>query len=438
MSSLNLEIGGTPLKLSFVAYALVVSLLTVRNTCGQETQTPEKDSSLVMPILLAKNERESGNPLATLHAMRELEDRYLASRAFSKIYPEIRLNYEQFLGKPDAGIRAMHLPALRRDHQTVDVSIFDTHEPRTAIDVICQLGEETRIVIWGEEHHLSQTRSLYEAMLRELWRRGYRYLAAEVFTHEVMEEGFQSPDYKSGYYMMDPVYASAVRTAVRLGYQLIAYDTNERGSDEDSGFRDRKQAENIKTLIFDRDPNAKVLILAGRGHAAETPPVDGWKPMASVLKKLTGIDPLTIYAPTMSERLLKDAEHPWYKYAVDRLHITEPTIFVDVETETPLGFENCDAYVFWPRVTLRHGRPDWLRTTLGRKDVSIPESLCKGSGLRLAQAFDKESTAREIPVDQVLIEPGQDTPVLVLPEGEYWLRVIDAHGNSWGPVNIVH
>ena len=42
----------------------------------------------------------------------------------------------------------------------------------------------------------------------------------------------------------------------------------------------------LKRLVFDVDPGAKLLVLAGRGHAAEVPPADGWTPMASVLKQL--------------------------------------------------------------------------------------------------------------------------------------------------------
>ena len=88
-------------------------------------------------------------------------------------------------------------------------------------------AKKTHLVIWGEEHHLPQTRSLYEALLRLLWKQGYRYLAAETFDDQVMNPEFKYPDYRSGFYTMDPVYASAVRRAKDLGYRLIAYETKE-------------------------------------------------------------------------------------------------------------------------------------------------------------------------------------------------------------------
>ena len=79
-----------------------------------------------------------------------------------------------------------------------------------------------------------------------------------------MADDFRGPDYSSGYYLMDPVYASAVRTARALGYELVAYEVHERGPADDPSFRDRRQAEHIKERILDRDPDARVLIIAGR------------------------------------------------------------------------------------------------------------------------------------------------------------------------------
>jgi len=72
-------------------------------------------------------------------------------------------------------------------------------------------ARRTRLVIWGEEHHLPQTRSLYEVLLRTLWRQGYRYLAAETFADELMNADFSYPDLpvrvlssRSGFRLCDP------------------------------------------------------------------------------------------------------------------------------------------------------------------------------------------------------------------------------------------
>jgi hypothetical protein len=251
----------------------------------------------------------------------------------------------------------------------------------------------------------------------------------------VMQTGFRVPDYRSGYYVMDPVFASAVRTATRLGYRLVAYDTTERGPPDDGSFRDRRQAENLKRLVFDADPAARLFVLAGRGHAAEVPPADGWKPMASVLKQLTGIDPFTVYAPTMSQRQRREDEDPLYRFATGKGLVTKPTIFAGDAGEC-VGPASCDAYVFWPRFEVAGGRADWLAKTLGRQPAAIPSALLQRPGLQLVQVFLPDEPATVIPIDQILLRPGEPTPVLMLPAGQFWSRAIDAKGSVVGPVAL--
>jgi hypothetical protein len=261
-----------------------------------------------------------------------------------------------------------------------------------------------------------------------LWVDGYRYLAAETFDDRVMAGGFRTPDYETGLYTWDPVFANAVRTAVGLGYTLIAYDTKERGPAGDASFRDRRQAENIKSRVFDADSGARVLVIAGRGHASEVTAPGGWTPMASVLKRLTGIDPLTVYGPTMSERQTREEEDPQYRFATARGLVAEPTIFVSLAEGKVFGTDSFDAYVFWPRVTELDGRPDWLAAIPGRRRVPVPSIHTVGRGLRLLQAFFAGDSANAIPADQVLLGRGSDAKALVLPLGKYWLRTIDPDG----------
>ena len=406
---------------SKLSLALVVCMVA---QCALEAQTPQEET-LVFPGLLKREALEAGNPLATYAAMLDLEPQYQKSKIFAGIYPEIRFNFEEFLGFPLAGVQAMSLPMYRRKTPSVETPIPASYKPESAVKVIEREAQKTRIVVWGEEHHLPQTRSLYEPLLRALWRHGYRYLAAEAFTEEVMSQGFRYPDYKSGYYLFDPVFASAVRVAKDMGYKLIAYDTKERGPSGDASFRDRTQAENIKARTFDLDPHAKVFIIAGRGHASEETAQDGWTPMASVLKRLTGIDPLTVYAPAMSQRLTSEQEDPLYRFATSRGLVKQPTIFVNRTEGRLLGSDSFDAYIFWPRIKVEDGRPDWMSQALGRRRTQISPQLRSGRGMRLVQAFREGDPASAIPVDQVILNEPDDRKALMLPKGRYWLRTID-------------
>src|SRR2546430_1558815 len=244
---------------SRVLLALLLCLSTQHSLAGQECiansgttllfvesfsyeSTASQEPTLVFPGLLKKEALEAGNPLATYAAMIDLEPQYRQSKIFAGIYPEIRFNFEEFLGLPLAGVQAMTLPALHRKTPSMEPPIPVSYEPESALKIIEREAGKTRLVVFGEEHHLPQTRSLYESLLRMLWRQGYRYLAAETFTDKVMRPDFKYPDYQSGFYTRDPVFASAVRVAKDMGYKLIAYDTEERGPSGDASFRDRTQA----------------------------------------------------------------------------------------------------------------------------------------------------------------------------------------------------
>jgi hypothetical protein len=410
----------------FLFGAIVLSPLQA----GLRSKTPAQEGALVPPMLLRRSQLEAGNPLATYAAMVDLETRYRASKPLSRVYEEVRLNFEQFLGDPTAGVKAMGLPGFRVDWSAVPKRIPDGCVPEDALSVVEREARRTRVVIWAEEHHLPQTRSLFEPMLERLWAQGYRYFAAETFADRVMEPDFHWPDYRSGYYLLDPVFAAAVSKAKKLGYRLVSYDTSERGPDGDQSFRDRTQAANIKARIFDKDAAARVLIIAGRGHSSETVAPDGWTPMAACLKQTTGIDPFTVYAPTMSERRTRAEEHPWYVDANSNGLVKKPVIFVRGRSGETLGSGSCDAYVFWPTVRLMDGRPDWMATTLGRKSRQIPTTLRVGEGRRLVQVFATSAPSNTIPIDQVLLPAAGSEPALMLPPGDYRVRTIDENSNE--------
>jgi hypothetical protein len=253
--------------------------------------------------------------------------------------------------------------------------------------VIEREAERTRIVIWGKEHHLPQTRSLYEPMLRLLWSHRYRYLGAETFAESVMAPDFRVPTFPSGVYLRDPVYADAVRVARDMGYRLVAYQESGAAPSGDASFGDRRQAENLQARVFARDPRATLIVLAGRGHASEVTAPDGWTPMASVLKRITSIDPFTVFAVRMGERRTSEEEDPQYRFATAHGLIGRPTIFTNKSTGRTLGDESFDAFVFWPRTRIVNGGPDWLVTVPGRRPTDIPPALKVGNGVRLVQAF---------------------------------------------------
>jgi len=408
-------------------YILAVCLLFSFPGLGISQQLNE--NRLIPPILLENQQRLDGNPLATYVAMLEKQAQYLRS-PFADIYKEQKYNIEQFMGVAYSDMKAMSLEHLKITYEESAQPVPENFSPINIISLLNNEADAHQVIIYGEEHHLPQTRSIYEEMLEVLWNHGFRYLAAETFTSEVEKANYGNITPSSGYYVQDPVYANALRFALNKGYKLISYDNNE----ED---RDKAQAENIYKKVFEKDPSAKVFIIAGRGHIAEYVQSGDWKPMGFRLKELTGIDPLTLYAPTMSDRLVESEKNPLYRYAVENKLLNGVTIFQDSATNTYLGQEGgFDAYVFFPPPKLINGRPDWLFTIPGRKSVEIRKEIFPSDTLVLIQAHRIDDPDNAVPVDQLLVKSNSGKSYLALPKGEFKIRAIDTKGNSINVQNI--
>lgn len=397
------------------ALLLSVSLSSNLYSGAQQNDKKGIDSIPEFPALVKRKQLYSGNPLAQYIALKKMESKYLNS-VFKDPYKELLKNFEQFLGFPLAGVEAMQLKTLKQDYGERSESPGPNYTLVPAINVLKEQAKTQRIIIWGEEHHLSQTRSLYEEMIRELWHYGFRYLAAESFTDKIENRNLKYVNYQCGLYTRDPLFSNAVHAAIQMGYKLIAYDNNEKE-------RDKVQAENIYKKVFENDPDAKILILAGRSHIVEEKTADGWEPMGYWLKKMTGIDPFTIYAPVMSERLTPQEEHPVYKYITQNAGLNQVSVLKD--TLTGIFYRNdrfFDAYVFFPRVQLANNRPNWLYSVMHRKPVSIPKKFLRKHELVLIQAFSKGQLVTDIPFDQVTVS-GIKTKLALAP-GVYSIRAV--------------
>lgn len=384
----------------------------------------QSDKDMLRPPLVLHNDSTlNGNPFPNYKEMLILEEKYVKFPPLTRVYWEQRYMAEEFMGLHQSGLEAM---GLFKSGWNVDDTIPDFYNPVSAIQVIKEEATKTKIVIWAEEHHLQQTRSYYSLMIHELWKLGYRYLAAESFSPKIQSLSSNFLSYESGLYTRDPVFAFAVHEALLLGFKIIDYDPLELGGPADINFRDRKSAENILSKVFMKDSAAKLLIFAGRLHTAECTE-NGWEPLGAVLKRITNINPFTIYAPTMTERLKPEEEHPAYKQAITNFKIKEPTIFKNKKDGSLYTLNGTfDAYVFFPRTTLINGRPNWLFTIQGRKKITL--KLPISNEMILVQALPLQDKVGIVPIDQYLTKPGSKKVALALPQGKYLIRFIIGKG----------
>jgi hypothetical protein len=256
---------------------------------------------------------------------------------------------------------------------------------------------------------------------------GYTILAAEAFSNpdsaedspvtRMARDGY--PRLESGHYTNDPVFADFVRQALKLGFRPVAYEQRQSQSPPGGGIaaREQAQADNIAALVA-ANPDSKFFIYVGFSHVLEAAVDRDGEPvewMAARLKKLTGIDPLTIDQANPSEL----ASNRWGRdaFALVAPRIGRPSVLRLSGADLRVG-ENghaVDLQIFHPPIRLVNGRPSWLRG-MGRTARPVPANLVPLQGRRLVQAFLAGEGERAIPVDQVLVEAGKPVPRLMLPK----------------------
>jgi hypothetical protein len=362
---------------------------------------------------------------------------------FAGDYPAAYAMEEKFLAhlEPRIKFRA-------RNAKEITSSPLENYSPRSAVNAIAEAADKHRIVIVNEEHRTPVHRALTNRLLSVLYQKGFRYLAVETLRAddaELNRRGY--PTQKSGYYTPDPVFGDVIRQAIRIGFKMVAYEAEQRCPKPEEfvacqNYREVTQAQNIYDRILKNDPQAKILIHAGRGHASKGKEEDGFAFMARHLWDISGIEPFSVDQENYSERKNPVDERPLYRFVTAKnLLLKEPTVF-----QSPEGryFSDSDGYnlrVFTPRAQYAGGRPDWLRlggtrrpsrVNLKKLNLKIRRGKLQSDEPLLIQAFIRGESADAIPIDQIILYPKQSISVLMLPKGNFRIRTIDKKGKLIG------
>lgn len=299
---------------------------------------------------------------------------------------------------------------------------LDGYVPADALETVARAAAARQVVMINEAHPVPQHRAFTLQLLARLRREGYTWFAAETLFAEdtaLNRRGFPVPG--TGAYTQEPVYGDLVRTALRLGFRVVAYEAP-LGVNRDP--RERAQAANLAGRILGADPRARIVVHAGYGHIAKAVPEGALVPMAMRFRELTGIDPLTVDQATMTERSRPEVEQPLYRAVAARDGLTRPTVFVNAAgqpwSHNPAAY---DVVVFSPRSRYEQGRPTWLRMGGLRAPHALPHDVCAGARACLVQARLEAESADAVPVDQVLVAAGEPVPALMLPPGRFRVTV---------------
>lgn len=303
---------------------------------------------------------------------------------------------------------------------------------RDAVQEIAGRAASARIVILNEAHDSPRDRAFALEVARALRPLGYSLLAAEAIINHAepaerdaalarfAADGF--PRRRTGTYVMDPVFADFLRQSLALGYRPFAYESTDRGTAASPVdrivIREQGQAENLAEILR-RNPGSKLLVFVGYGHLMEslrTTPEGQLEWMAARLKRLTGIDPLTVDQTLFDET--RAADRVWRRLLEPRLGRRPAIPFLDGAPLLGGAYgSGVDLQVVHPPLRLVRGRPDWMRR-IGRRPVDIPRRLLPTSGRRLVQAFVATEPEDAIPLDQIIVEAGRPAPPLMIPRGQ--------------------
>jgi hypothetical protein len=158
--------------------------------------------------------------------------------------------------------------------------------------------------------------------------------------------------------------------------------------------------------------------------------------MAYEFQKMTGIDPLCFCTTTYFEREKPNLEMAEYKMATNQGLIDIPRVFINDKGETYGTWGYID--IFFPRQKFDHGRADWLSRESGRVALPIPQGCIAKEGLQLVQAYRQDEIKDAVPIDRIMIKPGETPPVLMLPpNGKYMVRGTDSQGKLIGETTVV-
>lgn len=338
-----------------------------------------------------------------------------------------------FVGDDQGAIAAFDAmsPSGRIAVSPANKEIIDSSSVEDAISAIVKMASKRQVVIINEAHHVSMHRAFGLTLAKELKKIGFTHLAVEALDPadlDPLDKGYA--DFRSGYYVREPVFAQFLRETKASGWTLVSYESISPSGNlsrtEQVLSREIGQAKNIVDRIFSQKPDAKVLIYVGYAHAAKVAlPWPGERPMAwmaAQLKKLTGIDPLTIDQSILFERNVALPANAVFQEVVSTFSPTAPIVIKRKDGsagvfEYPSGA--FDLQVLHPPTKRTAGRATWLMTLANRRPVDIPVSLLSDKSRRLIYAFHEGDPASAAPADVVLVTPGSPVPKFMLPPGKF-------------------
>jgi len=380
-------------------------------------------------------------PKSNLHYLFPLYHAFKDEEKFKKIYSEKGYYDEVSQYLAFAGDYRTALQYLVKSYDSIDDAtrrkIYRTAaglkniEHVNARRYVNFAAKGRRVLMINEAFAKPLHRAFTLSLLADLYRQGFRYLAMEMLNN-FSNQNLQRENMHTGYYASEPVAGELVRSALEMGYTLVAYEDT-AASVHTPDQRDSIQAENIYSIL-QKDTAARIVVHASFAHISKKKGSDGHIPMALAFWRRSGIEPLTIDQTDMTEESNFGYGRVIYQAYLQRFGLTEPSIAL--VNNAPVNVTDKDLYdlcVIHPPTVFQDGRPTWLSLDGRRQPTYIKPT---SAAVYFVQAYyqneieNNDNTPWQlVPADQTYITGGKKNYLLYLKKGKYkvFFRDINYH-----------
>ncbi|HYP49796.1 MAG TPA: hypothetical protein VEQ34_02560, partial [Pyrinomonadaceae bacterium] len=398
------------LMISLFGFSMPVEAQAIPNQSAEGLQNP---------FLLRKKYLSQNNYITPIFELKALEEKYLASPGMKSLYLEAIIQFESYVGNYDEAYRYENLlyaefpstkntiEQLKKDISDIKSSPIAEYKMLDAVAAIDSIADRQQVIMINEEHRTPFHRAVTLELLAKLYAKGFRYFAAETVDEsdaELNKRGY--PIRSTGFYTADPVYGDVIRTALKLGYKIVPYESMDmscKAPENNPEFcndqRERGQAQNLYDRILKNDPKAKIFVHVGRGHNSKAPISETFNFMAYYFKQLSKIEPFTIDQLRFSERGNPALEQPLYRLLTKENILQKPSVYQASNGKFYNHGAGYDMLIFHPRLSYKNGRATFLemngirraeKLDLKKLKLESGNQIFTGKEPILIQAFVKE------------------------------------------------
>ncbi len=342
-------------------------------------------------------------------------------RAFQVIFGQYLSWFQTFIGDYDGAAASFSIAQPPQDDDGPSpIGAGMTLKP--AAETILEMTKSRKAVFFNEAHSAPITRTLTIELLPKLREQGFNYFAAETLydtDRDLQKRGY--PTAKSGFYVDEPLYGDMIRSALKLGFKVIAYDVENAGVGD---ARERAGAESLYAQVFKKDPNARLVVNAGFAHVQKSGKYLGGSSMGEFFRKISGIDPLTIEQTMLIQHARQDQDHQYYLAVMEQFHPQQPSVFVAADGHAwTLKPDKYDMSVFFPQYEVVKLRPNWLTLNGLRTPFPVGSDLCRNQFPCLAEARYADEPDTAVAADRAVL----NVIDLQTPENQ---RILSGHGQT--------